>query len=154
MSRNQVLVHHVMINSIGKIRKETVAMNSISQSWKDIIRWLEANLPEALDNLHSPASEEQIAQTEEALDVTFPDSLKTLYSLHNGEMNNWPPGVFDEGHWFMPLGQVVSVTEHMHDFIDDIPTDNYGHWKSSVEENVIAIKGPVNLRRMHNLGLS
>lgn len=38
---------------------------------------------------------------EKSLGISFPTALKELYRLHNGEKNNWPPGVFEDGHWLM-----------------------------------------------------
>lgn len=118
-------------------------MKSISESWGEITAWLQAHLPEALDNLRPPASNALIEQTEKSIGLSFPIALKELYQLHDGETDNWPPGVFDDGHWFMPLSEMLEHKKTMAEFAESIPVDSFDSWKSSVEEGVISIKGPV-----------
>ena len=118
-------------------------METITESWTKITDWLRSNLPEALHNLRPPASDKEIEEAEKSLGISFPTALKELYRLHDGEKNNWPPGVFDDGHWFMPLAEIVEHKKMMAEFAEYIPADSFDSWKSSVEEGVISIKGPV-----------
>ncbi len=120
-----------------------MTVQTINESWTKIIAWLQANLPEALNNLRSPATNMQIEEVEKSIGIKFPDALRALYLLHDGETNNWPPSVFDEGHWFMPLSKVVSHRNNMSEFVEATPTDSFANWKSAIEDNIISVKGPV-----------
>ena len=53
--------------------------------WKRIDRWLEANAPDLLASLNPGASDQEIAETESFLGVTFPDDVRASYRIHNGQ---------------------------------------------------------------------
>jgi len=118
-------------------------MNSITESWSAIEDWLRTHLPSALENLRPPATEAEIRRAEQSLGIAFPEALRELYRLHDGEENNWPPGAFDDGHWFMPLTAMIEHSDAMAEFAESRPADSFAAWKSAVEEGVIMIKGPV-----------
>ncbi|WP_017812039.1 SMI1/KNR4 family protein [Paenibacillus shenyangensis] len=58
------------------------------------------------DFLLPPAGDVEIAQAEQAMGVTFPDELRQLYHIHNGESRNGP-GLFF-GLQFLSLDDMVS----------------------------------------------
>lgn len=118
-------------------------MESVTASWAAIEDWLRTHLPSALENLRPPATDADVRRAEESLGIPFPEALRELYRLHDGEENNWPPGAFDDGHWFMPLAAVIEHGDAMAEFAASRPTDSFAAWRSAVEEGVIMIKGPV-----------
>jgi len=118
-------------------------MQTVNESWARIIAWLESALPEALNNLRPPATAGQIDDAGAALGIRFPESLRALYLLHDGEANNWPPGVFDDGHWFMPLDEMLAHRTSLAEFADEIPADSLAAWKKAIEDHVISVSGPV-----------
>ena len=79
------------------------------KSWSNIKHWLNENFPETLENLYSPAYESQIDAAESTLGMAFPDALKALLLEHNGENNHWPPGIFPNGHRFLPVEDIVET---------------------------------------------
>jgi cell wall assembly regulator SMI1 len=59
-------------------------MESMTLLWQRIERWLATHAPHILDRFNPGVSEEELAQTEAALGVTFPENLKASYRIHNG----------------------------------------------------------------------
>jgi cell wall assembly regulator SMI1 len=86
------------------------------KSWSNIEHWLSENFPETLDNLYSPAFDSQIDAAETTLGLAFPDALKALLLEHNGENNHWPPGIFPNGHRFLPVEDIVEIWYTFQDF--------------------------------------
>lgn len=84
-------------------------MNEIKQG-------LRRTLPELELSLYPPASEDEIAAAENALKLTFPEPLRALYRLHNGQADDGP-GLFF-GLPLLPLEDIVrewSVWESLMD---------------------------------------
>ena len=50
----------------------------VKAAWERIEAWLGANLPDALDNLRSPAPEAQLANLEQAVGRPLPEALRAL----------------------------------------------------------------------------
>ena len=88
------------------------------KSWSHIEHWLNENFPETLDNLYSPAFQSQIEAAEATLNLAFPEALKTLLLKHNGENSHWPPGIFPNGHRFLPVEDVVETWYTFQEFGD------------------------------------
>ena len=61
---------------------------SIREVWTQIEDWLTENAPQLLKNLNSPATIEEIEQTEIELGIKFPDEVRDSYLIHNGS-ENW-----------------------------------------------------------------
>lgn len=118
-------------------------MKPVEETWTEIKNWLSLNIPNAISNLNEPATDAEIEATEKAFDLEFPAGLKQLYRQNNGEKNNWPPGAFDDGHWFMPLNEVVQFRNTMKEFAVSDDTASHSGWKRQAEEGLISIKGPV-----------
>lgn len=126
----------------------------VEQTWAMIRDWLQSTLPEALDNLRPPANDAQIEEVEKKLSLQCPPGLKALYRLHDGESNNWPPGVLDDAHWFLPLHEVAQHYEIMSTFDYEIMSTfaepeqdtDFATWKELIEDHAISIKGPVKTR--------
>jgi cell wall assembly regulator SMI1 len=79
------------------------------KGWSNIKQWLQGNYPETLDNLYSPAFPSQIEAAETTIGIPFPEALKLLLMEHNGENNHWPPGIFPNGHRFLPVEDIVET---------------------------------------------
>jgi cell wall assembly regulator SMI1 len=58
--------------------------------WPRIERWLAVNAPEVADGLNSPASEEDIAITEDHLGVAFTHDVRAAYVRHDGQRRDSP----------------------------------------------------------------
>ncbi|MEI7027706.1 SMI1/KNR4 family protein [Paenibacillus sp. y28] len=67
---------------------------------------LQPALPELADALNPPATEEEIRKAEEVLGTTFPEPLRSLYLMHNGEQRTGP-GLFF-GLQFLSLDELIS----------------------------------------------
>ncbi|WP_455209746.1 SMI1/KNR4 family protein [Kaarinaea lacus] len=93
-------------------------------SWVRITHWLSENFPESLENLYSPAFDSQIEAAEATIGLRFPDALKTLLLEHNGEDHHWPPGIFPDGHRFLPTEDIVETWFKLQEFNDATPE----HW--------------------------
>ena len=77
------------------------------EAWTRIVTWCERYAPEVLANLNPGATDEQIAEAEAHLGVTFPDDLRELYRLHDGQKNGLGgASPFDVEEW-LPLHDVV-----------------------------------------------
>jgi cell wall assembly regulator SMI1 len=55
--------------------------------WDRIESWLAINAPKVLKSLQPGASEGEIREAEEALDVQFPPEVKQSFRLHNGQFD-------------------------------------------------------------------
>jgi cell wall assembly regulator SMI1 len=86
-----------------------------------IKHWLSENFPETLENLYSPAFDSQIEAAEATIGLRFPDALKTLLLEHNGEDHHWPPGVFPDGHRFLPTEDIVETWYQLKEYNDTTP---------------------------------
>jgi len=94
------------------------------KSWSNIEHWLGENFPETLDNLYPPAFDSQIDIAEATLGLAFPDALKTLLLEHNGENGHWPPGIFPNGHRFLPVEDIVETWYTFQEFGSYEPNDD------------------------------
>ena len=90
-------------------------------SWVRIKHWLSENFPETLENLYSPAFDSQIEAAEATIGLRFPDALKALLLEHNGEDHHWPPGIFPDGHRFLPTEDIVETWYQLKEFNDATP---------------------------------
>lgn len=66
----------------------------IEEIWTRIDTWLAANAPEMLEALNPGASDNDIADTETFLGVTFPDDVRASYKIHDGQLPD-QPGLLD-----------------------------------------------------------
>jgi len=53
-------------------------------AWNRIEAWLAKNAPKLIGNLNPGATGAEIAETEQATGITFPESFRKLYRQHNG----------------------------------------------------------------------
>lgn len=77
----------------------------INTLMNDIKRLLQPILSELVDALQPPASDLQIQQAEEEIGVVFPEELRELYRLHNGERVTGPGFFF--GLTFLSLDDML-----------------------------------------------
>ena len=117
-------------------------MQSIRESWDQITQWFEANQPTVIGHLNPPATEAQFAAAEAALGNTLPDEFRQLYDIANGSDIDIP-GVFENGHWFMPLEHIVEHAGIMKQFVESQPIEDFAFWKSQVDEGMLMIRGAV-----------
>lgn len=76
-------------------------------TWMEEIKSiLRTELSSLEDFLLPPAGDVEIAQVEQAMNISFPDELKQLYHTHNGESRNGP-GLFF-GLQFLSLDEMLS----------------------------------------------
>ncbi|WP_068986291.1 SMI1/KNR4 family protein [Lysinibacillus xylanilyticus] len=57
--------------------------------WSKFEKWLELNCQEIVDSFNEPAAKAEITKAEQKMGVTFPNSLKELLLIHNGQRNEW-----------------------------------------------------------------
>lgn len=79
---------------------------TIQELLEEVHDWLRLNAPPLLENFNPPASREQITKAEAELQVTFSESLKQLYSIHDGESES-SDGIFGAWKW-LPLSKMIS----------------------------------------------
>lgn len=78
----------------------------IDVTWQRIEAWLAAHAPQIHEELRPPASPAQIEAAEAALGVRFPDDVRALYRLHDGQGRD---GLGLLGGWtWLDLASVVS----------------------------------------------
>ena len=116
----------------------------VEEAWKRIEQWLRANLPEVLESLNGPATEEAIAAVESQIGLLFPGALRASFLVHNGERNNWP-GAMADGHWLLPLSEVTESWSLRTTFAAQFGgrEDTPDAWRSAIRDGIIFVKGPV-----------
>lgn len=77
----------------------------MEEVWNRIEAWLGANAPEVLRGLNPPATQDQIANAEKALGVSFPPDVVKSFLIHNGQASN-TPWLLD-GWEFMSLERII-----------------------------------------------
>ncbi len=70
----------------------------MQDAWNRIVAWCERYAPEVLAGLNPGATDAQIAEAEAHLGVAFPDDLRELYRLHDGQ-NSDSPSPLPPGEW-------------------------------------------------------
>lgn len=98
----------------------------IETTWRRIETWLEANAPDVAAGLSPGATDEQIAATERALAVTFPDNVRASYRIHDGQQADPSVGGgFTEGGEFLLLSRIVDEWEVWKNLLDDGTFDGF-----------------------------
>jgi cell wall assembly regulator SMI1 len=117
----------------------------VKNIWQRLENWLSGNFPSALENLRDPATEEAIATVESQIQRMLPEAIKESFKIHDGEENNYPPGVLADGYWLMPLEQAYETWKQLKDLAAELfgTEDNHTQWRSQVEGGIIFIKGAV-----------
>lgn len=87
-------------------------------SMERLEKWLSAHLPELHDDLAPGCAEDALAAFERQVGRTFPDDLKALYRLHDGQTGAVNTGPFF-GLTFLPLAQAQA---------------HWASWKALVDE--------------------
>src|SRR5687768_13251584 len=62
--------------------------------WARIEKWLEANAREVAAGLNPPASDEEIAKTEQFLGEALPEDARASFRCHDGQSSD-SPGMLD-----------------------------------------------------------
>lgn len=89
----------------------------MEEIWVRIKSWLRNNAPQVLKTLQSGASEKQISELEEFLAVKFPDDVKSLYLICNGQ-SSYDYGMFD-GCEFLSLERIKDEWSVWKKLLDD-----------------------------------
>lgn len=116
---------------------------SIQNQLSQLDEWINQHYPGVNENLCPGASAEEIQAVENNIGVLFPEELKELYQWHNGEKNNYPPNLFPNYDWFIPLKDVIEYTNTMSEFEQQTSEADFPAWKASIEEEIISVRGPV-----------
>lgn len=72
-------------------------------AWNRIAAWCETYAPEVLAGLNPGATEEQLRAAEAKLGVTFPEEMRQLYAIHDGQR--------DDGFGLLPAGDWLSLDD-------------------------------------------
>ncbi len=75
--------------------------------WEKIENWLAINAQNVLSSLADGATDEEIANAEKILGITFPEDFKASYKIHNGQKDNYNLG-FTYGWHFLSLENIIS----------------------------------------------
>ncbi|RXZ83025.1 SMI1/KNR4 family protein [Paenibacillaceae bacterium] len=109
--------------------------------WIDEITFsLRESLPELAASLYPPAGEAEIAATEQEMGVKFPDALRELYKLHNGQHDDGP-GLFF-GLQFLSLEGMLAQWKVWEELADDFAEegDHYAVPAEAIKEAYINVK--------------
>lgn len=117
-------------------------MHEIDKAWSQIIAWFEGQQPEVVNQLNAPATDADLAAAEAALGTNLPEDFKHLYRIADGSDVDIP-SVFENGHWFMPLMQIIEHANITRQFLEGRPDEDFAFWRSQVEEGMLLIRGPV-----------
>ncbi|MBD2358522.1 SMI1/KNR4 family protein [Tolypothrix sp. FACHB-123] len=91
-----------------------------------IDNWLNNNFSEVLDTLNPGATEEEIQELENKIQIELPSSFKDLYKWHNGQKSGTYPGLF-YGLEFLSLLEVFANWQVWAELVDeDINKDILG----------------------------
>lgn len=90
----------------------------MQNSWDRFEAWLAANWPAGLACLNPPASDEDIASLERALDVKLPEDYVSCLKIHNGQRANSGGGLFD-GSEFLSSDEVLAQWSVWKELLDD-----------------------------------
>ena len=100
----------------------------MDELWTRLENFLRQNAPQVYDSLAPGATEEEIADAEEACGVKFPPDIRQSYLRHDGQLSNsqgYPiGGTFIAGSYqLMPISRVASESGEM---VDDntVPYDD------------------------------
>lgn len=79
-----------------------------------IAQWVRRNSPEGAPMFCGPASEQDIASAEQLLGMALPDSVRSLYTLANGQPDD--AARLLDAFALMPLTEVVDAAAFLNDF--------------------------------------
>lgn len=85
--------------------------------WNRLEEWFEENIPSYPSHLRPPATEQEVADAEAELGVTFPPSVRKSYLIHDGEERGHYGGVLK--HRMLQLTEVVEETQRMRELFED-----------------------------------
>jgi cell wall assembly regulator SMI1 len=114
-------------------------------AWQRIKQALGELLPEAVDNLQGPVSEDRLKEVESELGVRFPEALRVSLMLHNGDGDESVTGAMPDCHRYLPVEE-IRATWRMGKELSasmDGTADTPEHWRALVEDGIIFVNGPV-----------
>ncbi len=75
------------------------------QVWNEFEQWLKINRPEVLGTLNEAATESQIAEVEQKIGLKFPQNLRELLMIHNGQRDEYIAVI--DNYLLLPLDEIV-----------------------------------------------
>ncbi|WP_406301128.1 SMI1/KNR4 family protein [Streptomyces sp. NBC_00885] len=112
--------------------QEEIEARQVTDSWRRIEAWLCEHASASFDLLKPGASEGEIAALEEAIGVRVPASLKALWQLRAGHLDEPGAGFLPEYNWaLMDLDAVVLVYRERMELQRDWGSDEPFLWKPS-----------------------
>lgn len=96
----------------------------VKKLWSKFEKWLELNCQEIVDSFNEPAAKAEITKAEQKMGVTFPDSLKGLLLIHNGQRNEYPEQRFEYvgaigNYELLTIEEIVDTWETMKELLDN-----------------------------------
>ncbi|MBN3923028.1 SMI1/KNR4 family protein [Nostoc sp. NMS4] len=80
--------------------------------------WFKKHLPEMLDTLNTAATDEEILELENQIQIELPSSFKELYKWHNGQVSRAYPGIF-YGLEFLSLSEIYRNWQVWAELVDE-----------------------------------
>ena len=91
--------------------------SNMEEIWVRIETWLRNNAPQVLELIQPGVSEAQMSELEEFLSVKFPDDIKSLYRICNGQ-SSYDYGILD-GREFLSIERIKDEWSVWKELLDD-----------------------------------
>src|SRR4051812_7026807 len=86
------------------------------QVWNEFEQWLKINRPEVLGTLNEAATESQIAEVEQKIGLKFPQNLRELLMIHNGQRDEYIAAI--DNYLLLPLDEIVYTWQTLKELLD------------------------------------
>ncbi|MGR6342607.1 SMI1/KNR4 family protein [Priestia megaterium] len=86
------------------------------QVWNEFEQWLKINRPEVLGTLNEAATESQIAEVEQKMGLKFPQNLRELLMIHNGQQDEYVAAI--DNYLLLPLDEIVYTWQTLKELLD------------------------------------
>ncbi len=119
-------------------------MTAVRDAWHRIESWGKAHAEGMLTDLNTGASDEKIAELQQALGRSLPESFLESLRIHDGESDGWPSRVFADMGAYLGSDRIVEYwrmrVEIAKQVGDDFELDDY---EDQIREGIIFVEGPV-----------
>ncbi|MED4135572.1 SMI1/KNR4 family protein [Priestia megaterium] len=86
------------------------------QVWNEFEQWLKINRPEVLGTLNEAATESQITEVEQKIGLKFPQNLRELLMIHNGQRDEYIAAI--DNYLLLPLDEIVYTWQTLKELLD------------------------------------